>query len=79
MLLKYYAKTTSLFFPKVDDVHLLFYSPYPDAIIIEKRTDPNADWEPWQYYAHNCTQRFSLPNEGQLTSQTDVNCRYTVR
>ena len=68
-----------MFLLKVDDVQLLFYSPYPNAIIIEKRADRNADWEPWQYYAHECTRRFSLPNDGQLTSQTEVNCRLHVR
>ncbi len=63
----------------MEDVQILFYSPYPDAIVIEKRIDPSTDWRPWQYYAHDCRRRFSLPNEAPLTSQTDVNCKYTVR
>ena len=64
---------------QVEDIQLLFYSPLPDTIIIERRTNASADWEPWQYYAHDCRQRFSLPDEGYLTSATDVNCRFVVR
>ncbi len=62
--------------PQVEDVQLLLYSPYPDMISIEKRHDPAAPWEPWQFFAHDCPSRFNMENEGPLKTQTDVNCRY---
>ena len=50
-----------------------FYTPRPKAMLFEKSQDGQT-FTPLQYYADDCPTYFGLPNDGRLTTSTDVNC-----
>ncbi|XP_021347323.1 usherin-like [Mizuhopecten yessoensis] len=55
-------------------IELLFYSPMPKAVSIERQKNLTSSWEMWQMYAENCFDYFKQPDNGPLTSSTSVNC-----
>ncbi|XP_064622303.1 usherin-like [Lineus longissimus] len=55
-------------------VVLDFYSPFPDAVIIERKKNSTAAWQQWQLYATDCKARFKLDNNGPLKTTDSVNC-----
>ncbi|XP_060070524.1 usherin-like [Ylistrum balloti] len=55
-------------------IELLFYSPMPKAVSIERQKNLTSSWEMWQMYAESCYDYFKQPDNGPLTSSTSVNC-----
>ena len=45
-------------------IRIRFHSPRPHSFAIYKKssTDPNAKWEPFQYYSGMCTKVYKVPN-----------------
>jgi len=54
-------------------VSVKFYSPYPKSMTLSRQR-ASGDWLPWQHYADDCQQAFSLANNGQLSDPDDINC-----
>ncbi len=61
-------------FLQVFFVVLMFYSPLPKHVKIERRKTATSIWELWQYYSENCDLQYNLPNNGPLNTSTSVNC-----
>ena len=59
---------------QVFHIGLEFYSPMPQTIVIERLFAGSDGYQPWQYYAENCTSSFGLENNGELTAEDTVNC-----
>nr|XP_047132108.1 usherin isoform X3 [Hydra vulgaris] len=55
-------------------VNILFYSPPPQGIVIERSTNFGISFQPWQYYALDCISTFGMENNGQLLLPNSVNC-----
>ena len=59
---------------QVFHIGLEFYSPLPKAVVIERLYSGSDGYQPWQYYAENCTFYFGMENNGALTAEDTVNC-----
>ena len=56
-------------------VVLLFYSPFPMAVEMQRKaTAASLQWETWQRFAIDCPEKFSLPNNGPLETPSSINC-----
>lgn len=53
---------------------IVFYSPLPEAMVVERLLKGEVTWQTWQYYAVNCISYFGLQNNGPLPNATSVNC-----
>lgn len=47
-------------------VRLKFISPRPESFAIYKKTHPDDDWVPWQYYSGSCRSTYSLPDKAPI-------------
>ena len=72
------ALTTGHVLLQVMRVQLIFYSSLPDKVTIERRQNKTKAWTPWQYFAHDCPAKFSLPTNGPISTAHAVNCRPMV-
>ncbi|KAG7493179.1 netrin-4-like isoform X1 [Solea senegalensis] len=50
-------------------VVLVFRSPRPSAMAIERSADSGKTWEPLQLFARNCSAEFGLPDDSLCTSR----------
>ncbi|KAH3846719.1 hypothetical protein DPMN_089021 [Dreissena polymorpha] len=56
-------------------VMLLFYSPLPLAVEIQRKPDnKTVQWLPWQQFASNCQLYFNAVDNGPLPTPTSINC-----
>jgi hypothetical protein len=56
-------------------VVLLFYSPLPKAVEVQRKTgDSSEQWETWQQFASSCQDYFNAVDNGPLPTATSTNC-----
>ena len=65
-------------FLQVRKVQLVFYSPYPSVIRIERRVNATSPWQGWQYYSQSCRQHTGYPTNDNLTAAGDTNCKFII-
>ncbi|XP_078605919.1 netrin-G1-like [Branchiostoma floridae x Branchiostoma japonicum] len=60
-------------FEITQNIRIVFQSPRPYQMIIEKSLDYGATWQPWQYYARSCRDAFGmLPARASTISRRDI-------
>ncbi|XP_041418335.1 usherin [Xenopus laevis] len=59
-------------------VIIQFYSPFPQALKIQKKKDRDSPWEDWQYFSKDCSY-FKMENNGVLKFPDSVNCQQLPR
>ncbi|VDN56935.1 unnamed protein product [Dracunculus medinensis] len=47
-------------------VRLKFISPRPESFAIYKKTHPEDDWIPWQYYSGSCRSTYGMPERAPI-------------
>ncbi|GMT10927.1 hypothetical protein PFISCL1PPCAC_2224, partial [Pristionchus fissidentatus] len=47
-------------------VRLKFISPRPESFAIYKRTSPDSEWEPWQFYSGSCRATYGLQDKSPI-------------
>ncbi|CAD6199317.1 unnamed protein product [Caenorhabditis auriculariae] len=47
-------------------VRLKFISPRPESFVIYKKTDPEDDWTPWQFYSGSCRATYGIPEKSPI-------------
>lgn len=56
-------------------VVLLFYSPLPMAVEVQrKRDNTSVQWETWQQFASDCQSYFNAVDNGPIPTPSSVNC-----
>ncbi|XP_076819320.1 netrin-3-like isoform X1 [Clavelina lepadiformis] len=55
-------------------VYLEFFSPRPKSMIIYKSMDKGHTWVPYQYYARDCRETFSLASKNSTNRTNEVIC-----
>ncbi|CAJ0575755.1 unnamed protein product, partial [Mesorhabditis spiculigera] len=47
-------------------VHLKFVSPRPESFVIYKKTKPDSEWIPWQFYSSSCRATFHVAEKAPI-------------
>ncbi|VDK50071.1 unnamed protein product [Gongylonema pulchrum] len=47
-------------------VRLKFISPRPESFVIFKKTQPDDEWIPWQYYSGSCRSTYGMPEKAPI-------------
>ncbi|VDO72458.1 unnamed protein product [Onchocerca flexuosa] len=53
-------------------VRLKFISPRPESFVIFKKTHPDDDWTPWQYYSGSCRSTYGIPEKAPILPSNEA-------
>ena len=57
------------------EIKIVFVSSLPRRMVLEKSSDYGQTWQPYQYYAHNCSYfKMNATDERNIRSPTEVIC-----
>lgn len=58
-------------------VRIKFISPRPESFVIYKKTDPDSEWEAWQYYSGSCMTTYGLADRSPILPNNEATAQCT--